>query len=154
MIEAPQGWIMDRGAGKQVGLCCVLYPKGSSWDGAESIMYPNISDKRPGQASVQQLMEFDASQFRTTNPLMRVSEADDVPAGRNGKAKVRYFLGVNKGAYEAVAYVDEPKVIAVLVLSSKTRKAFDESLPLFREFVKSYVYMDVVIKPAPIQSKK
>ena len=54
----------------------------------------------------------------------------------------------------ATAYVDEPRIIAVLVLNSKTKKAFNDSLPLFREFVASQRYMDVRFNAASSNSNK
>src|ERR1700726_4507985 len=50
-IEGPKNWIADRKVGRRLGVCCVYYPKGS-WDTAETVMYPNIVTKRPGQTTL------------------------------------------------------------------------------------------------------
>ena len=55
-------------------------------------------------------------------------------------AKVRYFHGVNEGSSEAVAYIDEEKIIALVVLSSKTEKGLTEALPLLLGVLVTYVY--------------
>src|SRR5262249_2569069 len=39
-IEGPTGWVADRETGQQLGGCCVFYPKGSTFDDAETILYP------------------------------------------------------------------------------------------------------------------
>jgi hypothetical protein len=125
-----------------MGTCCVLYPEGTSWERAASVIYPNIAEKQPGQ-TLQQLMESDVSGFRQRFPKMNVAEARDLPAGDSQQAKVRFFYGVNQGSYELVAYVDEPQVVALLVLSSRSKEAMGEALPAFREVLKSYVYMEM-----------
>ena len=45
-------------------------------------------------------------------------------------AKLRYFRGVNQGSSEAVAYIDEEEIIALVVLSSKTEKGLMDALLL------------------------
>ncbi len=42
-IAAPEGWVLDNQAGVEQGLPCVLYPKGSSWADAKTIMYAKIA---------------------------------------------------------------------------------------------------------------
>ncbi|HKT67877.1 MAG TPA: hypothetical protein VJP83_00505 [Terriglobales bacterium] len=142
MISVPKGWVLDRAVGQKMGTCCVLYPQGSSWDQADSVIYPNIAEKQTGQ-TLQQLMASDLDGFRQRFPKMDVVEARDLPAGESAAAKVRVFYGVNQGSFELVAYVDEPQVVALLVLSSRSKEALGEALPAFREVLKSYVYMDM-----------
>lgn len=142
MVSVPKGWVLDRATGQKMGTCCVLYPQGSTWDQAESVIYPNIAEKQPGQ-SLKELMASDLDGFKQRFPKMNVVEAKDLPAGDSQLAKVRFFYGVNQGSYELVAYVDEPQVVALLVLSSRSKEAMGEALPAFREVLKSYVYMDM-----------
>src|SRR6202051_310726 len=42
-ISAPEGWLLDNSAGAEQGLPCVLYPKGSTWADAKTIMYAKIA---------------------------------------------------------------------------------------------------------------
>lgn len=42
-IKAPPGWVLDNRAGAEQGLPCVLYPKGSTWSDANTIMYAKIA---------------------------------------------------------------------------------------------------------------
>ena len=126
-IEGPKDWIADRKVGRRLGVCCVYYPKGS-WDTAETIMYPNIVTKGPGQTTLQELMDSDLARFSKDNPGMSHVDGDMPFNGRT--AKLRYFHGVNQGSSEAVAYIDEEKIIALVVLSSKTEKGLMDALPL------------------------
>src|SRR5438034_10584133 len=42
-VSAPEGWVVDNEAGKEQGMPCVLYPKGSSWRDAKTVMYANLA---------------------------------------------------------------------------------------------------------------
>ena len=137
VIEGPKNWIADRKVGRRLGVCCVYYPKGS-WDTAETIMYPNIVTKGPGRTTLQELMDSDLATFRKENPGMTYVDGD-IPF-KDRTAKVRYFHGVNQGSSEAVAYIDEEKIVALVVLSSKTEKGLTEALPLLLGVLETYVY--------------
>ncbi len=136
-IEGPKGWIADRKVGHRLGVCCIYYEKGS-WDTAETILYPNIVTKGPGRATLQEVMDKDLAKFRKENPGMTYVDGDIPFNGRT--AKVRYFHGVNQGSSEAVAYIDEEKIIALVVLSSKTEKGLLKSVPLLAETLETYKY--------------
>ena len=135
-IEGPKDWIADRKVGRRLGVCCVYYPKGS-WDTAETIMYPNIVTKGPGQTTLQELMDSDLARFRKDNPGMSYVDGD-IPFN-DQTAKLRYFHGVNQGSSEAVAYIDEEKIIALVVLSSKSEKGLIEALPLLQGVLETYI---------------
>jgi len=136
-VDGPKDWIADRKVGRRLGVCCVYYPKGS-WDRTETIMYPNIVTKGPGRATLQELMDSDLATFRKDNPGMTYVDGD-IPF-KDRTAKVRYFHGVNEGSSEAVAYIDEEKMVALVVLSSKTEKGLTEALPLLLGVLETYVY--------------
>ncbi|MFZ0296557.1 MAG: hypothetical protein WAL52_23295 [Candidatus Sulfotelmatobacter sp.] len=143
MIAAPKGWSLDREVGQRLGTCCVFYPEGSTWDDAETVIYPNIVSKGPGQQTLHELMASDLNDFRDHNPKMSFEDGEEIRLKNHGTAKVRYFYNVNQGSSEAVAYVDEEKIIALVVVSSKTRKGLNESIPLLRSALQTYAYMDV-----------
>jgi hypothetical protein len=46
MVAAPSGWVTDGETGQKLGVCCVFYPSGTSWNDAETIMYPEIAEKK------------------------------------------------------------------------------------------------------------
>jgi hypothetical protein len=143
LIEGPKGWILDQDAGKQIGTCCVYYPQGSTWDNAQTVMYPSIVTKGPGKKTLGEFMKSDLADFRKHDPAMSYEDAPDVALQHNRVAKVRMFDGVNRGSSEAVAYIDEEKIIALLVVNSKTKKGLEESMPLLRSALQTYTYMDV-----------
>jgi hypothetical protein len=143
LVSAPAGWVTDTETGKKLGGCCVFYPEGSSWDNAITVMYPNIVAKKPGQATLKEFMENDLEGFKSHDPDLTYEDSKDLSVGDGRTGKVRYFYGVNRGSSEAVAYVDEPKVIALLVLSSKTRKGLNDSMRDFQQLLQSYQFVHI-----------
>ena len=143
LVEAPKGWIADTTTGKRLGLCCVYYPEGSTWDTAGTVMYPNIATKGPGQETLKEFMVHDLASFREHDPGLRYVDGKDIPLKHNRIAMLRYFFGVNKSSSEAVAYVDEEKMISVLVVSSKTENGLNKSIPLLRQMLGTYYFMYV-----------
>ena len=143
MIQGPNGWIADSETGQRLGICCVFYPKGSTWDNAETVIYPNIATKRDKQKTLKEFMDNDLSDFRQNNPSMKYDDGPGIALKDNRVAKVRFFYGVNKGSSEAIAYIDEEKVIALVVVSSRTQTALNGAMPLLREMLQTYSHMDV-----------
>ena len=146
-IDVPKGWVIDREAGKRGGTCCVYYPQGSTFNNADTIMYPNIATKGEGQRTLEEFMKADLARFLEHEPAMRYEDIKDIPLQNERIAKIRLFHGVNRGSSEAVAYVDEEKIISLFVMSSRNEKAFNESMSLFRSAVKTYTYMNVTVSP-------
>lgn len=157
LVEGPKGWVTDRETGQRLGTCCVFYPEGATWDDAQTVMYPNIMTKSLGQETLKQLMDSNLSDFRDNNPGMSYEEGEDIPVRSRKAAKLRYFYHVNQGSFEAVAYIDEEKIVALVIVSSRTKKGLDESIPLLRSALQSYAYMDVKFannsRPAKVQPK-
>ena len=42
-IDAPKNWVLDNNSGKSIGLPCVLYLKGYTWENSPVIMYAKIA---------------------------------------------------------------------------------------------------------------
>ena len=77
-------------------------------------------------------MESDLAEFRKHDPEMSYEDAEDAPLKLKRTAKIRLFYNVNRGSSEAVAYIDEEKIIALIVVSSKTKKDLQEAMPILR----------------------
>ncbi len=143
MVAGPQGWILDRVVGERLGTCCVFYPKDTNWDDAETVMYPSIATKRPGQQTLEQFMASDLDDFRDHNPGMSFEDGSALPLKNGRSAKIRYFYNVNKGSSEAVVYIDEEKIIALVVMSSKSKKGLNDNLSFLKSTLTTYAFMDV-----------
>ena len=139
-LDAPDGGVLDNESGQANGLCAVFYPDGSTWAQSTVVMYANTALKVQGQRTVDELIAYDVNQFRARAPKLEVTGLESLPTA-NGEATVRKFSGDEHGNFEAIAYIDAPKVFVMLVLSSRNEKQFSESYAAFAALVKSYRYL-------------
>jgi hypothetical protein len=141
IIEAPDGWVLDNQAGVQNGLHAVFYKKGSSWKDGTVVMYANTAHKsNKGSESLDALIKTDFDRFKSHSSDIRMIDAGKVKIGKK-EAVIKKFVGDKWGNYETVAYIDESKIISILVMTSRNKKEFDDSYPSFIQLVKSYTFI-------------
>ena len=139
-VTAPAGWVLDTEAGVADGLSAVFYPAGRTWTNAEAVMYVH-SMERPAGATLEQVIAGEAASFMHASgghPAVRAVGAVALESGIH--APVRLFSGDRYGNHEAIAYVETPTVIGLVVLSAHQQPAFDAALPAFRALVRSWQY--------------
>jgi len=139
-ISAPEGWIVDNEAGKAQDLPCVLYPKGSSWSDAKTVMYANMA----------------SPQFEGVNAF--VSVAIKEMAAIHGKPKEKIASGKTKDGHdyfineypatktysqwERVGYIQLPQAVAYIVLSSRDQASYRKDSGALEQVLKTLVYVE------------
>src|ERR1051325_3887629 len=116
-ISAPEGWVVDNESGKRQGLPCVLYPKGSSWSDAKTVMYAKMAGSRYEgvNAFVSVAMEEMAATHGKPNEKIasgKTNEGHDYFVNEYPATK-RY------SQWERVGYIQLPQAVAYIVLSSR-----------------------------------
>jgi hypothetical protein len=138
-VSAPDGWVIDDESGVSAGLHAVFYPKGSSWQGSDTVMYAQISHKSDCKsATIEKVMTLDACEPMDFKLDVKVKNGGVLKTTKGKDAVVRLFSGA---VNQAVAYIDEEKAVVRLVLSSKTKKGLKEAMPAFKEFVGTYLFV-------------
>lgn len=151
-VKAPEGWVLDNKSGAAQGLHAVFYPQGSSWSDSVVVMYANAADRTdPAHPTRSALIEFDIAQLRQKNPGLKVADRAAVKTGDGKEAVIKVFQGDQGGNFEAVAYIEEAKVVTLLVLSSRDEEVFQSAYSALEELVRSYKFLtdDVKIKGKP-----
>ena len=141
-IKAPTGWTVDAATGKKLGLHAVMYPQDSSWREAPATIYSNFVHKNPDLTTIEKIVADDIAGYKKDSPTVIIQDAEPLPLGA-GKEKVlvKIYRGDKGNNFEEVAYIDESKVVIMLVLSARNEKEFVASLPLFKELVHSYRFI-------------
>lgn len=144
-IDSPKGWVMDPGVAQRIGLPVVLYPMGSSWSKADSIMYANLVDKTGRKRDVLSVIQDDTGKAKK-NYTGPITKEKTLKTQDKRDAVVYRFEGAGKNhkGVERVAYIDLPKSVALLVLSSKTTAGFQKSEASFTSFVQTFAYFGPV----------
>jgi hypothetical protein len=145
-IAAPAGWVLDNAAGAEQGLPCVLYPKGSTWSDAKTIMYAKI-------ASTQYE---DVNAFVAT-AIKEMKDRHGMPKEMIESGKTRdgrpYFINEYPATktyaqWERVAYVQLPKAVAYIVLSSRDEASYRKDAAALAETLKTFIYMEPKTAPS------
>jgi len=138
-ISTPKGWVLDNSSGVSQGLHAVFYPKGGSWQKSPAVMYANTaSRKSEDNETVEKLITYDIGQFKSNHPNVKINDLDSLLTKDKKKVIVKTFA---YSQYEAVAYIEEETIIAMLVLTTRTEEQFKNAIPAFKELVSSYFFM-------------
>jgi len=141
-LTAPDGWVLDNQSGVKQGLYAVFYKKGESWEKAITVMYANtasLEDK--AHKTLEQLIKYDINSFKKEYPDIQITDESDIVIKDSLIAKVKYLSGKSYGNYEAMAYIDAGKAGVMLILSSRSKDGFQDSLSAFESLVKSYFFI-------------
>jgi hypothetical protein len=139
-IDAPQGWVLDTEAGAGQGLPCVLYPKGSSWSDAKTVMYAKIAGTK-----FEDVNAFVATAIKE---MMKIHGApkEKIASGKTPDGH-DYFIneypaGKNYSQWECVAYIQLPKAVAYIVLSSRDETSYRKDASALQEVLKTFAYLE------------
>ena len=139
---APDGWTLDNGVGKKIGLFAILYPNGSSWESARvsgTFMYVNTAAKKEDNDTVAQFMASDTDNVKKNVQSAVVNKGVPIKIG-SLNAQVNLFAPGGYNRYEAVAYIDSPKVFITYVISSVNEEAFKRDYPAFVRLVQTHIF--------------
>lgn len=137
-LTAPKGWELDNQSGVSQGIYAVFYRKGGSWANSETVMYANAAPLKGNQKTVSQLIKNDEDNFKRNHPDIKITTGKDILIKNKVVARVRFFFGKSYGNYEAVAYIDAGTEGVMIVMTSRAKSGFENSLEAFKKLVQSY----------------
>jgi hypothetical protein len=139
-INAPDGWVLDNEAGSQQGLPCVLYPKGESWADAKTIMYAKIASTRFEDVNAFVALAIKEMKAKHGTPKEKVV---------SGKTHDGHDFFINEypatknySQWERVGYVQLPKAVAYIVLSSRDKESYQKDSGALEEVLKTFIYLE------------
>lgn len=146
-IVVPNGWVVDDTSGLGSRIRTVIYPKGQTWIAAKTVMYVNpLHQDLKARKTLRQMIDRDVAAFRKATPGGRVTTAPSLKTSQGKTAEVRYFAPGPGEPGEAVAYLEEPGLVMLLVLSSTEPGGFRRALPAFRQLVQGYQFVGANIQ--------
>ncbi len=150
-ICAPKGWQLDNSILNEQGIYAAFYPTGSTWNLAKdsgTVMYINTLGKGAGNDNVAESMKGDVERTKRQAPQVKTTEVERIKTP-DGDARVQRFEHSMYDRFEAVAYLDSPKIIILFVMTSKDSKSFQRDYPAFQELVKSYKFLSSTVTISP-----
>src|SRR5213596_1148216 len=139
-ISAPEGWVVDNEAGVNQGMPCVLYPKGSSWSDAKTVMYANIASP-----------EFEGVNAFVATAIKEMKAKHGTPKEKIASGKTKdghdYFINEypatkNYSQWERVGYVQLPQGVAYIVLTSRDQASYQRDSGVLEKVLKTLVYVE------------
>src|SRR6266581_119546 len=139
-IAAPDGWVLDTESGKHQDLPCVLYPKGSSWADAKTVMYAKVAS--PQWEGVNAFVAW---------AIQGMKEKRGTPKEKIASGKTKdghdYFINEypatkNYSQWERVGYVQLPQGVGYIVLSSRDKSSYQKDSGALEKVLQSLVYIE------------
>src|SRR5436305_13746878 len=139
-ISAPEGWIVDNDSGKEQDLPCVLYPKGSSWADAKTVMYAKVAS--PQWEGVNAFVEW---------AIEGMMEKRGVPKQKiaYGKTKDGHDYFINEypatktySQWERMGYIQLPQAVAYIVLTSRDQASYQRDSGVLEKVLKTLLYIE------------
>jgi tetratricopeptide (TPR) repeat protein len=139
-ISAPEGWVIDNEAGVNQGMPCVLYPKGSSWSDAKTVMYAKMAS--PQYEGVNGFVEMAIKEMKAKHGTPKEKIA-------SGKTKDGHDYFINEypatktySQWERVGYIQLPQGVAFVVLTSRDQASYRKDADALEKVLKTLVYVE------------
>jgi tetratricopeptide (TPR) repeat protein len=139
-INASEGWVLDNESGKGQDLPCVLYPKGSSWSDAKTVMYANVAG--PEWEGVNAFVAMAINEMKPKHGAPKEKIA-------SGKTKDGHDYFINEypatktySQWERVGYVQLPQGVAYIVLTSRDQASYQKNVGALEQVLKTLVYLE------------
>jgi tetratricopeptide (TPR) repeat protein len=139
-ISAPEGWVVDNESGKGQDLPCVLYPKGSSWSDAKTVMYAKVAS--PQWEGVNAFVATAIQEMKAKHGTPREKIA-------SGKTKDGHDYFINEypatktySQWERVGYVQLPLGVAYIVLTSRDQPSYHKDSGALEKVLKTLVFLE------------
>ena len=141
MLEAPEGWSLDVAGARSSQLGAAFRPSDQSWSRSPAVMYANSILKEDDSINLRSVIAGDAERAEQRLPRTEVVETESIGTIQGVDAVVRHYVRSDSSLCEAVAYIDGPTVVALVVLSARSGQDFRSSLKAFARLVDSYEWI-------------
>ncbi len=141
-IEPPDGWVLDARSGESAGIPMTLYPKGSSWEGALTVMYSRPAKLEKGVPGVPEPIRAqvyaDLELLKKDSPAARAELVRPIRSRSGVDGELWKFSGDRWGNTELAAYFVGRETVNFFIMSSREAADYERSVPAFMQLVSSY----------------
>lgn len=140
-LVTPTGLLSDSELAKNLRVVAIFYPPGGSWNDALALS-ARVLEKTP-TVGLAEIVAQDEAQYKDSTPGVQISDLPSIPLSTGASARVRSFREEPHSLNEAVAYIDQSKTVALIVLRGNSDEDFKKGMPLFEALVRSYRNLEV-----------
>ena len=146
-LKEPAGWVMNGEVAKSQDLEAVFYPTGSSWKNSVVVMYARVINKNEEQPTVQKVISNDVDDFMKLSKESTVADSPTLETRDKKKGISKVFYDAANKNYECVTFIDEPKVVVIIAVSSRDKNEYEKAQPAFKALVSSYFFFAPLSAP-------
>src|SRR6266496_2711209 len=139
-IAAPDGWVLDTESGKGQDMPCVLYPKGSSWSDAKTVMYAKVASPQWEGVNAFVAWAIQGMKEKRGTPKEKIA---------SGKTQDGHDYFINEypatktySQWERVGYVQLPQGVTYIVLTSRDKASYQKDSGQLEKVLKTLVYVE------------
>jgi hypothetical protein len=136
-IDSPKNWVRE-----EASVLAFFVPQGTNKQSAPVWIYVSSAPigSKDDPKDLQEYIAMDIAGFKQQfkNGVARAEEPIDLPIAKRKALVYSFESGEVHNSFEQIVYVGEANRVLILVLSAKTKAAFDKALVDFRQFVQSY----------------
>ncbi|MBP7477744.1 MAG: hypothetical protein KA797_04410 [Chitinophagales bacterium] len=138
-VFAPEGWMLDYEAAKEMEVDLLMYKKGDTLEKSQTLMYVNVEAlKENNIANLDQFIDLDIKNLKKNFSDIAIIDGQQLLVNYKDIAKVKHLSGNTFGNFEARAYMADAKNGISFVMSSKSKEGFESCLNPFNSLVTSY----------------
>ena len=136
-IDAPKKWILDNTSGGSMGLSCVLYIDGYTWQNSPVVMYAKIAST--SFEDIDKFIEFAIKEYKKEDVNFFHKEL------KKGKIYDKKYIimdyhGGLYNNYERVFYIQMEKAVGYVVFSARNEEDFKKFSGSIIEVAESFQY--------------
>lgn len=136
-IDAPKNWVLDNAVGRSIGLPCVLYINGYTWENSPVVMYAKIAGTI--FENIDSFILFAIKDFKNLDSTFYHNELNRGKVDSFQYIVMDYQGGPYK-SYERVFYVQMPKAVGYVVFSARNNEDFMKYSNDIIEVILSFKY--------------
>src|SRR5262249_14694671 len=114
---------------------------------AVAVMYARVIYKDETQDTVEKVITKDVNDFLKLSKDSKVSDSPPLQTRYKKEGLSRVFYDAANKNYEFVTFIDEPKVVVILALSSRDKNEYEKALVDFKSLVASYFVFSPLVSP-------
>ncbi|HLG41164.1 MAG TPA: hypothetical protein VI461_15890 [Chitinophagaceae bacterium] len=136
-IDAPQNWVLDNKSGISIGLPCVLYINGYTWENSPVIMYAKIASVN--FENIDSFIAFAVNEFKKedTNFFYQQLKTGTIDSSRY---IIMDYRGGPYNSYERVFYIQMKRAVGYVVFSARNEDDFKKYSDAIFGIIDSYRY--------------
>jgi hypothetical protein len=110
-------------------------------------MYARVIVKDEGQLTIEKVISNDIDDFMKLSKESTVADSPSLETRDKKKGITKIFYDAANKNHECVTFIDEPKAVVILALSSRDKDQYEKALPAFKALVSSYFFFAPLAAP-------